>query len=60
MERLTNKQLAETDEAFRTACAAVGQFPSRNRYRRFKHKRGLAYLTANHAVDNARAKVIKA
>ena len=44
--RLTNQELADTHETFRKACELVGQPPSRNRYRRFKYGRGLAYAKA--------------
>lgn len=44
--RLTNAELAATDQTFRKACELAGQHPSRNRYRRFKYGRGEAYLKA--------------
>ena len=44
--RLTNQELADTHEVFRKACELAGQYPSRNRYRRFKYGRGLPYTKA--------------
>lgn len=53
--RLTNRQMAETDLEFRKACEIAGQFPSRRRYIRYKHGRGLAFLLTQpnaKAIDN--------
>lgn len=44
--RLTNRELAETDQLFRRACEIAGLQPSRTRYRRYKHGYGRPYEIA--------------
>jgi hypothetical protein len=44
--RPTNAELAVTDPTFRKACELAQQLPSRTRYRKFKHGRGLAFEMA--------------
>ena len=46
----TNRELAQTDEAFRAACATAGVEPNRIQYRKWKSRRGIAFLTANHTT----------
>jgi hypothetical protein len=38
--------MAETHVVFRKACELAGQYPSRNRYHKFKYGHGEAYLKA--------------
>lgn len=51
-QRPTNRELAATDLLFREACAAAGVYPSRTRYRKYKHRQGKAYAVANSLIDN--------
>jgi hypothetical protein len=55
---MTNREAAKFDPEFRAACEVAGVFPSRNQYRKWKYRRGIAYLTAHQttraAIDNRR------
>jgi hypothetical protein len=50
----TNRELAETDQAFRKVCEAAGIHPSRLQYRKWKWGRGAARAyERTHPLDNA-------
>ena len=48
----TNRELAESDQLFRRACETAGVYPSRTRYRKYKHKQGKAFEVARTLIDN--------
>jgi hypothetical protein len=46
--------MARFDETFKTACANAGVYPSRQQYRKWRHHRGAAYLSANNVTRKDR------
>jgi hypothetical protein len=57
--RLTNAQMAMTDTRFRKACEEIGVFPSRRRYRQYKHGNGVVAEVARARIDNSQEKGIQ-
>jgi hypothetical protein len=55
-KRLTNREAAQTDEEFRQACEDAGVPPSRQQFRKWKYRRGLAYQTKFGLVVDSRQK----
>jgi len=50
-EKMTHRQMAESDERFRELCAKAGVPPTKRQASKFRLKRGAAYRASLHSND---------
>lgn len=55
---LTNREAAQTDSTFLKACEVAGVMPTRQKYRKFKFRRGEVYDAWMAYLDSRRSKGI--
>lgn len=56
---MTNREAAQTDSTFLKACEIAGVEPSRQKYRKFKFRRGQVYEDWMRWLDSNRSNGIK-
>lgn len=56
---MTNREAAQTDSTFLKACEIAGVEPSRQKYRKFKFRRGTVYDAWMRQLDKSRTNGIQ-